>query len=269
MARAVDTVLIPVRFGLALVANLLPRRYRLEWDGRLPLSATAGWSALATVFLAFAVGVPGLLRVAARAGSAGTDAMLETATKVNQGTEPLGKMGESYLVSMLTLPAFLFFTPLGLVTLYIGGTGLVRCLSFAAADPRGDPLFGAIDAAGRALAVRWRRERAESTRLRQEGREEPDIVATGPDADAPDAVRVLIASRRKPGWTEGAFVLDGETRFRIGRPFDRRYPSGLRTVYPLLEVAQAEVMRRIVRYAFPAPESAVETGPAASHASDG
>lgn len=263
MARATEAVLLPARVVLALLANLLPRRYRLEWDGRLPITATAGWSALATVFLAFAIGVPGFLRFAARAGSAVTDTMLDTATRVNQGKEPLGKMGESYLVSMLTLPAFLFFTPLGLLTLYVGGTGLVRCLSFAAGEPRGDPLIGAIDAAGRALSRRWRRERAESRRLKQEGREVPDVVVSGPDDDAPDAVLVVIASRRKPDWSEGAFVLDGEARYRIGRPIDRRYPGGLRTVYPLHEVAQAEVMRRMVHYAMPPPQ------PAAPYASEG
>ena len=55
-------------------------------------------------------------------------------------------------------------------------------------------------------------------------------------------------------------MLDGETRYRIGRPFDRRYAGGLRTVYPLVEVAQAEVMRRMVRYTLP-QGSAVEPTP--------
>jgi hypothetical protein len=255
MARPVlETLLVPGRFGLALLANLLPRRYRLEWDGRLPIAAMAGWSALLTVLLAFAIGVPGFLRYATRAGSAVTDTMLQTAEKVNQGQASLEKMPESYLLSMLTLPAFLFFTPRGLVTLYLGGTGLFRCLAFAAGEPRGDPLLGGIDAGLRALWTRRKARRDAALREALEGPEVADVLLSGRDGGAPEAVYALVASRRKPGWSEGALVLDGEARYRIGRPFDRRYSGGLRTVYPLLEVATAEVMRRVVRCVLPALE---------------
>ena len=254
MARhAAEAFLIPARLALALLANLLPRRYRLDWDGRLPVAATAGWSALGTLFLAFAIGVPGFLRYATRAGSAVTDTMLKTAEDVNQGRASIKKVPESYLLSMLTLPAFLFFTPRGLVTLYIGGTGLFRCLAFATGEPRGDPLIGGVDAGLRRLWTRLRDRREAARREAQEGPEVPDVLLSGRDGGAPEAVWVLVASRRKPGWTEGAFVLDGEARYRIGRPFDRRCAAGLRTVYPLVEAAQAEVMRRIVRCALPPP----------------
>jgi hypothetical protein len=254
MARpAAEMLLVPVRMALALLANLLPRRFRLEWDGRLPITATAGWSALLTVFLAFAIGVPGFLRYATRAGSAVTDTMLETAGKVNQGQASIKKMPESYLLSMLTLPAFLFFTPRGLVTLYVGGTGLFRCLAFAAGESRGDPLIGGVDAGLRVLRTRRRARRDAAAREAQEGPEVPDVLLSGRDGGAPEAVYALVSSRRKPGWSEGAFVLDGETRYRIGRPFDRRYAGRLRTVYPLVEAAQAEVMRRIVRCSLPEP----------------
>ena len=253
---AVETLLAPARFVAALVANLMPRRFRLEWGDRLPITSTAGWSALATFFLAFAIGLPGLLRYATRAGSAVTDTMLATADAVNQGKASLGKMPEAYLLSMLTLPAFLFFTPRGLVTLYLGASGLFRCLAFATGEPRGDPLIGGIDAGLRALRTRHRTRRDAELREAQEGPEVADVLLSGRDGGAPEAVYALVASRRKPGWSEGTFVLDGETRYRIGRPFDRRYAGGLRTVYPLLEVATAEVMRRIVRYGLPPPGAA-------------
>jgi hypothetical protein len=253
---ALETLLAPARVALALVANLMPRRFRLEWDGRLPLTATAGWSALATALLAFAIGVPGFLRYAARAGSAVTDTMLATADKVNQGEASIRKMPEAYLLSMLTLPAYLFFTPRGLVALYLGGSGLFRCLASATGDPRGDPLIGGIDLGLRRLRERWSARRAAATREAEEGPEVPDVLLSGRDGGAPEAVYALVASRRKPGWSEGTFVLDGEARFRIGRPFDRRYAGGLRTVYPLLDVAQAEVMRRMVRHTLPTPGDA-------------
>lgn len=249
---ALEVLLAPSRVALALLANLFPRRYRLAWDGTLPIVATGGWSALATVFVAFAVGLPAFLRYATRAGSAVTDTMLSTATAVNQGQAAMEKMGESYIVSMLSLPAFLLFTPIGLVTLYIGATGLVRCLAFAAGEARGDPLLAGLDSAGRAVAGRWNAHRATSAREALEGPEVPDVLLPGPEAGAPEAPLALLASRRKADWTEGTFVLDGDARYRIGRPFDRQSDDGLRTVYPLLEVAQAEVMRRIVRHALPA-----------------
>lgn len=251
---AVEAFAVPARLVLALLANLMPRRFRLEWDGRLPITATGGWSALATVLLAFAIGVPGFLRYATRAGGAVTDTMLSTAEAVNQGQASMKKMPESYVLSMLSLPAFLLFTPRGLVTLYVGGSGLVRCLAFAAGEPRGDPLIGTVDLVVRAFWTRRRERRAAALREAQEGPEVPDVLVSGRDAGAPEAVYALVASRRKPGWDEGAFVLDGEARYRIGRPFDRRHPEGLRTVYPLLEVATSEVMRRIVRCALP-PET--------------
>lgn len=262
MARlAVEAPLLTARVVLALLANLLPRRFRLAWDGRLPVAVTAGWSALATVLVAFAIGVPGFLRYATRAGSAVTDTMLSTADAVNQGKASEDKMPEAYALSMLALPSFLFFTPRGLVTLYVGGSGLVRCLAFAAGEPRGDPLIGAVDIAIRRFRARRTARREAATREAQEGPEVPDVLLSGRDGGAPEAVYALVASRRKPGWSEGAFVLDGDARYRIGRPFDRRYPGGLRIVYPLVEVAQAEVMRRMVRHTLPAATPATGRGP--------
>lgn len=248
---ALEALSALARFPVALLANLLPRRFRLEWDGRLPITVTAGWSALLTLLLAFAIGVPGFLRYATRAGSAVTDTMLSTAEAVNQGQASLRKMPEAYLLSIFSLPAYLLFTPRGLVTLYLGGTGLFRCLAFAAGEPRGDPLIGGIDAGLRALRTRRKASREAADREAQEGPEVPDVLLSGRDGGAPEAVLALVASRRKPGWSEGAFVLDRDARYRIGRPFDRRYAGRLRIVYPLVEVAQAEVMRRMVRYALP------------------
>jgi len=257
---AVEAPQVAARVALALLANLLPRRFRLAWDGRLPVTATAGWSALATLLLGFAIGVPGFLRYAMRTGSAVTDTMLETADKVNQGQASEQKMAEAYALSMLALPAFLFFTPRGLVTLYVVGTGLLRCLAFASGEPRGDPLVAGLDAAVRRMRAHRSARSEAATREAQEGPEVPDVLLSGRDGGAPEAVYAVVASRRKPGWSEGTFVLDGETRYRIGRPFDRRYAGGLRTVYPLVEAAQAEVMRRMVRYTLP-QGSAVEPTP--------
>lgn len=258
---AVEATQVLARIALALLCNLLPRRLRLAWDTRLPVTATAGWSALATLLLGFAIGVPGFVRYATRQGAAVADTMLRTADAVNEGKASIDKMPVSYLVTIVALPAYLFFTPRGLAALYVGGTGLFRCLAFAAGEPRGDPLIAGVDSAVRRIRARRSARRDAATREAQEGPEVPDVLLSGRDGGAPEAVYALVASRRKPGWSEGTFVLDGEARYRIGRPFDRRYPGGLRTVYPLVEVAQAEVMRRIVRHSLPRPDAVSTPAP--------
>jgi hypothetical protein len=78
-----------------------------------------------------------------------------------------------------------------------------------------------------------------------------DVLLTGRDGGAPEADFVLVCSRRKEGWELGVFVVTPEKWYRIGRPFDRRYPGGLRVLYPLSEVGGAEIIRRSVAYDLP------------------
>ncbi len=78
------------------------------------------------------------------------------------------------------------------------------------------------------------------------------IERTATAGGAPEAAFVVVASRVKPGWDEGAFVMAAQAWFRLGRPFDQRYPDGLRRVYPLIVPGAAEVIRRQVAYELPA-----------------
>ncbi len=78
-----------------------------------------------------------------------------------------------------------------------------------------------------------------------------DVLVTGRALGVPEAAYAIIASRLKPEWQPGVFVLTEDERFRIGEPFDRRFPDGLRIVYPLLAVPAAEATRRRVSYALP------------------
>ena len=63
---------------------------------------------------------------------------------------------------------------------------------------------------------------------------------------------MVIASRRKPGWEPGVFVITDRGWYRLGAPAERDTPAGLRTLYPLTEVRDQEVLRKGVHYAFPA-----------------
>ncbi|HLA78274.1 MAG TPA: hypothetical protein VJU18_11895, partial [Vicinamibacteria bacterium] len=130
-------------------------------------------------------------------------------------------------------------------------TGFLRLAAAYAEEPHGDPILSGLDHALRAASNRIRRDRWAELRQRLEGAEVPDLCLQGEAAGEPEASYVIIASRRKPGWEKGVFVVTTDTWYRLGEPCDRRYPGGLRTVYMLFEVAKAEVLRRSVYYELP------------------
>jgi hypothetical protein len=250
--RLPEPVDLVARFALAVgCAVVLPRRLWSRWEGPLPMPAAAAVAALLTFLAAFAVGIPGFLGYAAHAGGAVADAMLLTGHAVNTGRAPMAAMPGSHAVSLLTVFAFVFFTPKGWLSLYLGFTGLYRGAAATVGDPQGDPLLGLADAV--LLRHRQRRQarRAAEVRAAQEGREVPDVVLDGRSAGAPEAAFVVVASRVKPGWEHGTFVMTTDAWYRLGTPFDHRYPDGLRRVYPLIVPGATEAIRRQVHYDLP------------------
>ena len=239
------------RFLLAVPAALLPRRLWPRWDGWLPMERGAVVSSLLTFFGAFGLGVPAFLRYAGIAGSGVASTMLTTATAINTGRAPSDAMAGSYAVSMFALPAFLFFTPLGLVSLYLFVTGFYRSIACAVGDARGDPLLGLAHSGVSTFVVRRRQRVAAEVRAAQEGIEVPDVLLTGREGGAPEAEYVVVAARVKEGWERGTFVMTAGACFRLGESFDRRFPDGLRRVYPLIVPGAAEVIRRQVAYEMP------------------
>jgi hypothetical protein len=235
----------------ALVLAHLPRRLWSDLDVRFPVRRLAPFAALLFVFAGFGIGVPGFLSYMERAGRATTNLMMATAQQVAAGQGEKEDVVRAWGASMFSLPAFLFFTPLGWLTLYLVISGALRAISAGADAPFGDPILTGLDNGARALAGRRRVREESELRLAQEGPAVPDVLLRGREGGAPEALYALVCSRRKPDWAEGAFVLTEDARYRIGRPFDHRYPGGLRIVYPLHRVAEAEVMRRMVRYELP------------------
>ena len=236
---------------IAVAAALLPRRLWTRWDGWLPMERAAIISSMLTFFGAFALGIPSFLRYAGLAGSGVADTMLTTATAINTGKAPSDAMAGSYAVSMFALPAFLFFTPLGLLTLYLFITGLYRSIACAAGDPHGDPLLGLAHSGISSALFRRRARAAAGLRAAQERADAPDVLLTGREGGAPEAEYVVVAARVKDGWERGTFVMTSDAHYRLGDSFDRRYPDGLRRVYPLIVPGAAEVIRRQVRYEMP------------------
>ncbi len=198
-------------------------------------------SGLATMIAGFAIGIPGFLRYAGLFTDTVQVAAVQSGTPSDA---PLALLGP------LAPLNYAFGTPSGLIATYLWLTGILRAVAGYVDDPRGDPLLTLVDgivhrikAGGKAVGARLARERLE-------GPEVPHRLMPGAWA-AVDAEYVLLASRRKPGWEAGVFVLTSDKWYRIGRLWDMPLPEGLRTAYPLTEVPLGEVLRKGVDYELP------------------
>jgi hypothetical protein len=139
----------------------------------------------------------------------------------------------------------------GLLSLYLAITGMLRAVAWFVDEPFGDPILTGLDhliARGR-TSHRDRSTRAAREKL--EGSDEPDRRYDGEWAGLPGVDFVIVAARRKPGWTKGTWVITDEGWFVLGEPFDRPMPHGLRTVYPLTVQNTLEAVRKSVQYQLP------------------
>jgi len=238
---------------LAVPAALLPQRY---WESleSLPIRRAAPASGLATTIGGLYPGGRGLVAYLNRAADASIDATFDLAARQSRGEIPAGvdvTTWDLQRLSIFAFVAFVLFTPLGLLACYLAVSGLLRATSTTCDQPAGDPLLTGADALVRRAARRWRERRAEAARRRAEGPEVPDRVRTGAWAGLQGVDCVDMASRRKPGWTRGTFVITGDKWYTLGEPFDLKLPQGLRTIYPLTEQEVPEVLRRGVQYELP------------------
>jgi len=249
---ASDTLLVPVRAILGIAAAALPRRQWNEWEGRVPVRAMALPSALVALFVGFGIGLPGFLIYAQSMGTQVGGLVLEAGDRANAGQMPVWGGATAWFTMFLALPAFAFLTPLGLVSTYLVTSGTVRAICWAADDPRGDFLVSGLDGLMRRGWAEVTRRRARADRVAREGPDVPDALVRGRALGCPDAAWVVVASRRKPGWEKGVFVLTEAGRFKVGDPLDRQFADGLRALYPLLEAPAVEATRRAVAYTLPA-----------------
>jgi hypothetical protein len=237
----------------ALPLALLPKRY---WDSfDLPVANAATASAFIVLFLGFGLGIRGYFDYLERLRTTSKGvSIIEIAELQNQG-----KLPETANVSAVptalaaTAPiAFAFFTPLGALATYLVLASFFRIGASYAEDAHGDPILTGLDA----LARRWRGthvQRSErAAREKLEGAEEPDRLYDGNWAGLPDVTYVVVAARRKAGWTKGTWVITNDGWYTLGEPFDRPMPHGMRTVYPLtLQTSTSDVLRKGVSYELP------------------
>jgi len=213
----------------AILAGAVPRRHWAAID--LPISQFATMGGMVTLFAGCALGITGYFAHMAQ--------VMESAFFVPSAYMMVGYFG------------FLFFTPRGLFSIYLVVSGLARAVSGWIDEPFGDPILTGVDSAihrarGTAATRAGQRERRAA-----EGADEPDRRYTGDWAGLPGVDFVIVAARRKAGWTAGTFIITGDGWFTLGQPFDRPTPNGIRTIYPLTMLQTLEVLRKGVSYELP------------------
>jgi hypothetical protein len=216
-------------------------------------------AAIATLVGGFVIGVAGFLRYGSTVASANNALMLELAGRSPAGGPEIATSAPVAL-TMLSAITFALATPLGWLSTYLVVSGLVRCLAAAVEERRGDPILGLA----RRLVVRFRtrrkRMREEEAFVALSGPEVPDRVVPGERFGIVGADLIVVASRPKPDWTPGTVLACGDRWLRVGEAVHRSLPVGLRTLYPLVDMPESAVFRRIVQYELP-PVGRLESRP--------
>jgi hypothetical protein len=237
-----------IRFVRAMAVSLLPSRHWDRFSPDLPIDRAAVASGVLTWMIGLAVGIPGFLAHAHGTTSLGIDAMLHRTF-----TDPAAGYSQGLIqgFSGLSIFTFLLLTPTGWLTVYLVGTGGLRGLAAWFDDPLGDPILTGVDSI---VSGRWTRRTARKaidTREALEGPQVADRVVSPAAAGVPDCDFAIVASRRKAGWERGVAVFTQDGCYRIGEPVERTVNGRLRTVYPLKEHADLEVVRKSVHYDLP------------------
>ena len=236
-----------------MAAALLPSRRWAALEHRLPVASSALLSAVLTFMTGGIAGTLGYIDYASAQSKALTNATWTIAEEQVGHPEKGPEISSStpMFVNAIAPVAFLFFTPLGLLSLYLVVSGAARAIAAAVDDPLGDPLLTGVEAVAVAVASRSREQRDRERREQVEGREIPDRAVSGKAAGMPGVDVVIVSSRRKPDWTAGLIVMTAEKWYRLGEPVERTVEGRLRTLYPLKAHTDLEVARRSVRYELP------------------
>lgn len=240
-----------------VTAAALPKRWWPTLDPYIPVTDSASIAAILTILTAGAIGVPGFISHATEQVSLNNRAILVAAT--DQASRPASEetvserdWGRMFTgASGLSLFTFIFLTPAGWASTYLGISGTWRGIAAALDDPFGDPILTGFDALVLHGARRTRTRVARHQRESLEGPEVPDRVVRGSHIGIAGAELVIISARRKPLWDDGTVVDAGGRWFRVSSIEERTIGGWLRTLYGLTEHRDHEVFRRRVRYEMP------------------
>jgi hypothetical protein len=245
---------VPMRMG-GIIAALAPARLWPALDEYVPVTGSAVTSSVLTLLAAAAIGIPGFIHFGTEQADINNTIFLQMAVR----PEAVGVLDSTTMTGMngLALFGFLFLTPAGWTTVYLGCSGLLRVLAAAFDEGIGDPILTVVDAV-LMRAIRGRRARRTMRRRESlEGPEMPDRVVLAASVGLADAEIVIVSARRKSGWDRGTVVITGDKFYRVGTIVERTIGGRLRTLYPLTEHKDLEVVRRGVHYEMPAMTTAV------------
>jgi len=241
----------------------LPARYWQE------MRRGAYLSILLTMALGVRIGYAAFFEQARKAGEEGAALALKLGAP--GGAAGVGGLSQTEAVAAalmgnaLTPLAFFLFTPLGWLADYLVISAVFRGFTLAVDNPWGDPLLTIVDKAVRGKRAETQARKQAEERELAGGPEVPDQILECRKFAGKEADFVVVASRRKEGWTRLTTVIAADARLRVGDPLERNVNGLLRTCYPLKVIRDLQVDRRIVHYEWPKeapplPDLSAESG---------
>lgn len=235
---------------LAIPCALLPKRYWQSFD--LPMASMAPLSSWVTMIGGFVVGVPAYFAFLDLLRGVKGVSIYDISTAQVEGRLPeTAEVSAIPSVLYMTAPVQFLFTPLGFLAAYMVSTGLFRVVAAFVDEAEGDPVLTGLDTVGRRLFTKQQQRSVRVERQKLEKADEPDRRYNGEWAGLNGVDFVIVAARRKPGWTKGTWVITPDGWYVLGEPFDRPMPNGLRTIYPLTAQTTLEAVRKSVSYELP------------------
>lgn len=228
---------------------LLPVRYWQE------MRRGAYLSILLTAALGVRIGYAGFFERAQRGGEEGAALALRLGAPGGAGgvggVSQTDAVAAAVMGNALTPLAFFLFTPLGWLADYLVISAVFRGFTLAVDNPWGDPLLTVADHVVRGKHAENAARKAALEREQAEGPQTPDQILECRKFAGKEADFVVVASRRKEGWTFATTVVSGTVRLRLGEPLEKTLEGRLRTCYPLKVIRDIQVDRRVVYYDWP------------------
>ena len=226
---------------------MLPARY---WQS---MRRGAILSILVTAGLGVRIGYGGFFERARQAAEEGAKLALKVGAPGGgvAGLDQTAQVAAALQGTALVPFAFFLFTPLGWLADYLVLSAVFRGITLAVDNAWGDPILTAVDHAVRGGRAERRARKEAEERERAEGPAAPDQILECRKFAGKDADFVVVASRRKDGWTLATTVVSESIRLRLGEPREMTIEGRLRTCYPLKVIRDLQVDRRIVHYEWP------------------